>query len=78
MLFEKAEEKNKKDKGGDNKGSIKERNAIFALDSESQELLKGSTVDYITDGFAQYFKLNNPNSGSNCGCGSSFDLKEED
>ena len=42
------------------------------VDSESAELLKGSTLDY-TDGLqGAGFHVSNPNATRTCGCGSSF------
>ncbi len=43
-----------------------------AVDPQSAELLKGSTLDY-TDGLqGAGFHISNPNATRTCGCGSSF------
>ncbi|KAF3770259.1 hypothetical protein M406DRAFT_335965 [Cryphonectria parasitica EP155] len=46
------------------------------LDQPSLELLKGSKVDYTMELIGSQFKIvDNPAATSNCGCGSSFDIK---
>lgn len=45
-----------------------------ALDETSLDVLKGSQLDYITDLMGSYFKIENPNAKSACGCGNSFSL----
>ena len=50
-----------------------ERNgARVVIDEVSLELLKGSEIDFVEDLMGAYFKLENPNAASSCGCGSSF------
>ncbi|KAK2879317.1 hypothetical protein FQN49_000980, partial [Arthroderma sp. PD_2] len=51
--------------------------AKVVMDSASLELLSGSTVDYTTELIGSQFKIvDNPRASSNCGCGTSFDVKE--
>ena len=46
------------------------------IDSDSLELLRGSTVDYVTEMIRSGFQVvDNPLSESACGCGSSFAIK---
>jgi iron-sulfur cluster assembly accessory protein len=46
------------------------------MDLESLELVSGSTVDYTTELIGSQFKIvDNPGAMSNCGCGTSFDIK---
>ena len=46
------------------------------VDSGSYELIKGSTVDYMQEMIKSAFAVvNNPQSESACGCGSSFAVK---
>lgn len=42
------------------------------VDETSYELLKGSEIDYVNELSGSYFKINNPNASSTCGCGNSF------
>jgi len=52
-----------------------EKNGINVLiDEVSMELLKGSELDYIEELAGSYFRVNNPNASSSCGCGTSFSV----
>lgn len=46
--------------------------AKVVIDEVSLELLKGSRIDFVEDLMGAYFKVENPNATSSCGCGSSF------
>ncbi|MEX0758039.1 MAG: iron-sulfur cluster insertion protein ErpA [Tistlia sp.] len=46
--------------------------ARVVIDEVSLELLKGSEIDFVEDLMGAYFKVQNPNASSSCGCGSSF------
>ena len=49
--------------------------AEVVLDEPSLELLKGSTVDFVTELIGSQFKIvGNPRASSSCGCGTSFDI----
>jgi iron-sulfur cluster insertion protein len=48
--------------------------ARVVIDEVSLDLLKGSEVDFIEDLLGAYFKIQNPNATSSCGCGSSFSI----
>ncbi len=50
-------------------GSIK-----LVVDTVSLDLLAGSEVDFVEDLVGSYFRVNNPNASSSCGCGSSFSV----
>lgn len=51
-------------------------NCRLVLDKISLKYMKGSTVDYVEEMIRSCFTvINNPQSGSACGCGSSFALK---
>jgi len=52
-----------------------ESQAKVVIDVSSLELLKGSKVEYTTGLIGSQFTVVNPNSSSNCGCGTSFDIK---
>jgi Fe-S cluster assembly iron-binding protein IscA len=50
--------------------------AKVVMDGPSLELLKGSKVDYTMELIGSQFKIvDNPLATSNCGCGTSFDIK---
>ena len=44
------------------------------IDKVSDDLLKGSEVDYVSELIGDSFKISNPQSKSSCGCGTSFSL----
>lgn len=53
-----------------------EGTAKVVMDSSSLEILKGSTIDYTVELIGSQFKVvDNPRATSNCGCGTSFDVK---
>jgi Fe-S cluster assembly iron-binding protein IscA len=52
-----------------------ESHAKVVIDVSSLELLKGSKVEYTMGLIGSQFTVINPNSSSNCGCGTSFDIK---
>ncbi len=51
-----------------------EEGARIFVDPRSHRLLEGTTLDYDTSLMSRGFVLNNPNSTSTCGCGSSFSV----
>lgn len=44
------------------------------IDSVSMNFLEGAKLDYISNLGGAYFKIENPNSKQNCGCGNSFNV----
>lgn len=46
-------------------------------DQESFKALQGSTLDYVVDGLTRMLKVNNPNVEDSCGCGESFNVREQ-
>jgi iron-sulfur cluster insertion protein len=42
------------------------------IDDISLPYMRGAEVDYTDDLIGAYFKINNPNAVSTCGCGTSF------
>ncbi|MDG5494092.1 iron-sulfur cluster insertion protein ErpA [Niveispirillum sp. BGYR6] len=49
-------------------------NAKMVVDDTSLDLLAGAEVDFVEDLMGSYFKVNNPNAASSCGCGASFSV----
>ena len=48
--------------------------ARVVIDEVSLEFLKGAEIDFVEDLLGSYFKVQNPNATSSCGCGSSFSI----
>ena len=48
--------------------------AEVVIDDMSLAYLAGSTLDYVEDLTGSYFRLDNPNASSSCGCGTSFSI----
>ncbi len=48
--------------------------AKVVIDETSLELLAGSQIDFVEDLMGSYFKVENPQAESACGCGSSFSI----
>ena len=47
---------------------------VVVVDPESVELINGTEIDFIEEGFNQVFKFKNPNAAGECGCGESFNI----
>ena len=59
----------------DNQDLVFSQNNIEVLiDDISLNLIKGSTLDYVTELIGSSFKIENPQATSSCGCGTSFSL----
>lgn len=48
--------------------------ARLVVDDVSLDLLSGAELDFAEDLMGSYFKVNNPNAASSCGCGTSFSV----
>lgn len=46
------------------------------VDSESQPLLEGVSIDYVETLQASGFTISNPNAARGCGCGKSFETED--
>ena len=55
-----------------NEDDLKHDNIL--IDKNSDDLLKGSEIDFVEELIGNSFKINNPQSKSSCGCGVSFSL----
>lgn len=44
------------------------------VESDDWEFVKGTFIDYVTEGLNSSLKFDNPNADSVCGCGESFSL----
>ena len=51
---------------------VKIEDISFQICGKSQLYLIGTTIDWTTDVMEQKFVFDNPHSGSQCGCGTSF------
>ena len=52
--------------------AVKREGATVVIDGMSLLYMMGCEVDYIEDLTGSYFRVNNPNAASSCGCGNSF------
>ena len=46
----------------------------YLIDQTSIEFIDGGKLDYVNELAGSYFKIENPNSTANCGCGTSFSI----
>jgi iron-sulfur cluster insertion protein len=54
---------------------VVEKDGIGVLiDRVSLNFLRGSEIDFVEELAGAYFRVNNPNARSSCGCGNSFSL----
>jgi iron-sulfur cluster assembly protein len=47
------------------------------IDEVSIQYMRGASIDYIEDVMGSGFKIDNPNAIASCGCGSSFQTKDD-
>ena len=59
--------------------TVDEQDTVFeqfdvkvVVDPKSLEILKGTQIDYVSEGLNQTFKFSNPKATDQCGCGESF------
>jgi iron-sulfur cluster insertion protein len=53
---------------------FEQEGATIAVDSVSQPFLEKAQIDFVEDLMGSYFKVNNPEAESSCGCGNSFSV----
>lgn len=46
------------------------------VDEQSLKYLTGTELDFVREGLNSGFRFNNPNVAETCGCGESFNIKE--
>jgi len=57
---------------------VLERDGVKVIvDAESVRFLGGATIDFSDDLAGTGFRIRNPNAARSCGCGSSFEAKQE-
>jgi len=49
----------------------------IVIDHNSAKYLDGAIIGYTAEGMQSGFKIENPNAGKSCGCGSSFSVEGE-
>jgi len=64
--------------------NIREQDKVFedhgvkvVIDEVSIDYMNGASIDYVEDVMESGFKIDNPNAMAACGCGNSFETKEE-
>ena len=50
------------------------RDITIAVDKSSYPIIKGTVIDFISEGLSRQFKFDNPNAKDLCGCGESFNI----
>lgn len=56
---------------------IQREGVSVLVDSFSLKYLQGSTIDFTDELTGAGFRIKNPNATRSCGCGTSFETKEE-
>lgn len=46
----------------------------IAVDKNSYPIIKGTVIDFISEGLSRQFTFDNPNAKDLCGCGESFSV----
>jgi iron-sulfur cluster insertion protein len=60
------------DRDEDGDIAVEREGAKVVIDGMSLLYLMGCEVDFVEDLTGSYFRVNNPNAASSCGCGNSF------
>jgi iron-sulfur cluster insertion protein len=53
---------------------FEENGVQVVVDDVSLDLLNGARLEFVDDLMGAFFKLDNPNAASTCGCGTSFSI----
>lgn len=62
------------DKSGDDDVVFEENGVRVVVDDVSLDLVNGARLEFVNDLMGAFFKLENPNAASTCGCGTSFSI----
>ena len=54
--------------------AFSEHEIKYLIDKTSIELINKGSLDFIEELGGSFFKIDNPNSTANCGCGTSFSI----
>ena len=54
--------------------AFSEHDIKYLIDTTSIQFVDEGSLDYIEELGGSFFKVNNPNSTANCGCGTSFSI----
>jgi iron-sulfur cluster assembly protein len=65
------------DQQRDGDAVFEDKGIRLLVDTPSLPYIQGSTIDYVDDLQGAGFKVDNPNVVAACGCGSSFQVKED-
>lgn len=61
---------------GDDDHAFEKDGVAVVTDAVSLPFLENAEIDYVDELIGAYFKVNNPNAASSCGCGTSFSVKD--
>jgi len=56
---------------------VYDKDIKIVIDHNSAKYLDGAIIGYTAEGMQSGFKIENPNAGKSCGCGSSFSVEGE-
>ena len=62
------------EQAGDDDVVFEENGVRVVVDDVSLDLLNGARLEFVDDLMGAFFKLENPNAASTCGCGTSFSI----
>jgi iron-sulfur cluster insertion protein len=60
------------DRDEDGDIAVEQHGTTVVIDGMSLMYVMGCELDYVEDLTGSYFRVNNPNASSSCGCGNSF------
>ena len=66
------------DKVNDHDQIFESNGVKVVVDEQSLKYLAGTELDFVREGLNSGFRFNNPNVAETCGCGESFNVKENE